>query len=116
MNDELHELIPVIQQWAGSQSYIKRVWVFGSRLKGTHKPDSDLDIAVEVQWVDGIGERGNDFSVWFAAKELIGDSLHALVPMDVDLQWYGGRTATDKMHKYLNESSMVIYPCESPKV
>ena len=38
---------------------IKTAWVFGSRARGDHKPDSDLDIAVRLK-----PEDGEDIADW----------------------------------------------------
>jgi predicted nucleotidyltransferase len=34
--------------WAQQRPGIRRLWIFGSRARGTHRPDSDLDIAFEI--------------------------------------------------------------------
>jgi predicted nucleotidyltransferase len=38
----------VLGQWAASKPFVKRLWVFGSRAIGTQRPDSDLDVAIEI--------------------------------------------------------------------
>ena len=43
----LSELIRVVADWAGGCPGIKRVFLFGSRVRGDHRPDSDLDLAIE---------------------------------------------------------------------
>jgi predicted nucleotidyltransferase len=37
----------VLIQWATETPEVTRVWLFGSRIRGTHRPASDLDVAVE---------------------------------------------------------------------
>lgn len=37
----------VLIQWATRTPEVTRVWLFGSRIRGTHRPGSDLDVAVE---------------------------------------------------------------------
>lgn len=34
--------------WAESKPQIRRLWLYGSRIKGAPRPDSDLDIAIEI--------------------------------------------------------------------
>lgn len=34
--------------WAKADPVITRAWIYGSRWKGTNRPDSDLDVAVEI--------------------------------------------------------------------
>jgi uncharacterized protein len=35
--------------WAHQQPGLRRLWIYGSRAQGTHRPDSDLDIAFEIE-------------------------------------------------------------------
>lgn len=42
-----HTDLDAIRSWAASHPIIRRVWVFGSRVRGAGRPDSDLDVAVE---------------------------------------------------------------------
>ena len=43
----LSGLIRVVADWADGCPGIKRVFLFGSRVRGDHRPDSDLDLAIE---------------------------------------------------------------------
>lgn len=45
---ELRPLIPALHRWAQSHPQVGRIWLYGSRVRGTHRPDSDLDVAIEV--------------------------------------------------------------------
>ena len=38
-----------IAAWAELQPGLRRLWIYGSRAQGTHRPDSDLDIAFEIE-------------------------------------------------------------------
>jgi predicted nucleotidyltransferase len=51
----INEYIDVLRnfkQQHGSEYGIKRMGIFGSTARGTHTPDSDLDICVEIQKPD----------------------------------------------------------------
>jgi predicted nucleotidyltransferase len=39
--------VEAIRDWAARSENVRRVWLFGSRVKGGARPDSDLDVAVE---------------------------------------------------------------------
>jgi predicted nucleotidyltransferase len=38
-----------IGEWARLQTPIVRLWLFGSRARQTHSPDTDLDVAFEIE-------------------------------------------------------------------
>jgi len=38
----------VLSRWASTKDRIVRRWVLGSRVRGTNRSDSDLDVAVEL--------------------------------------------------------------------
>ena len=40
--------VSALQRWAASVSYLGAVYVFGSRARGEHRPDSDLDVAYVI--------------------------------------------------------------------
>lgn len=56
MNERAFDLpatIETVRKWAKG-ACVTRVWLFGSRAQGTHRPDSDLDIALAIpDLVDG---------------------------------------------------------------
>ena len=43
----LTELAGIVADWADGCPGVGRVFLFGSRVRGDHRPDSDLDIAIE---------------------------------------------------------------------
>jgi predicted nucleotidyltransferase len=38
--------VELIRQWAARTNSVREVWLFGSRTKGTSRPDSDVDIGI----------------------------------------------------------------------
>ena len=42
----LRDLAATVATWAAAEHLIRRVYLFGSRVKGTERPDSDLDVLV----------------------------------------------------------------------
>jgi predicted nucleotidyltransferase len=38
--------VELIRQWAARTNAVREVWLFGSRAKGTSRPDSDIDIGI----------------------------------------------------------------------
>jgi uncharacterized protein len=47
MEENLAHDIRVLFEWAEKNPVVIRIWIFGSRSRGDHREDSDLDIAIE---------------------------------------------------------------------
>lgn len=50
---QLDSIRTIVAQWAASEPLIRTAWVFGSRVSGTQRSDSDVDVAVEVDTLSG---------------------------------------------------------------
>jgi predicted nucleotidyltransferase len=48
MDISIDKIRDEITKWANSRPYIKRVYLFGSRARGDSRPESDVDLAIEV--------------------------------------------------------------------
>ena len=107
----MDEILLKLVEIAKETPVIKRIWVFGSRFKNTHNSNSDLDIAVEVEWVSGeqLGCCEDTFSLWCAASPKFEERMKAECPWTLDLQQYAGQKDTPKIHRYLEECSRLIY-------
>lgn len=82
------EWVEAIRHWAANESLIEAAYLFGSRVKGTHRFDSDLDVAIIVAGGDD-GERlGNAISCmsnWIAVLQpQLSVSLDLRSAMDDD--------------------------------
>src|SRR5438105_638499 len=53
---DLDNIAAALGRWASRHPQIKRVYLFGSRVRGDHHRDSDLDIAVELD--ENLDESG----------------------------------------------------------
>ncbi|MEM5344283.1 nucleotidyltransferase family protein [Paraburkholderia azotifigens] len=103
---DINEIRDVVLAWAKTEELLLKVWLFGSRVRGTERSDSDIDIAVEVQTLAG------DSSAWTTfmfEKPRLQKAIEALLPMEVQLEWYGGPEETPTIHAALFERSMLIY-------
>ena len=45
---DLLKLEKIVSDWAKGKDLIQSVYLYGSRIRGNYRPDSDLDIAIEV--------------------------------------------------------------------
>jgi predicted nucleotidyltransferase len=100
-----HEnLKEIIFNWASTLPVKVRVYLFGSRLKGTAKSDSDLDIAIEFL-------ESDDDLMWFDYHDKWQGYLTDKTGLSVDLQLYEG-DRSPHLKKYLNDSSIILYEPE----
>jgi predicted nucleotidyltransferase len=102
---ELESDARAIREWAAATPVVRRAWLFGSRVRGSHRPDSDLDVAIEHDRLSGdastlatwIGEAGS----WRA--ELAPQLQHRL-----DL-WSYDPVRTPKIDNALRAGAILIY-------
>ena len=105
MDTRLLELIPLIAHWAYSKQAIRRLWFYGSRVRGTQHPDSDLDVAIEI---DHISTEAETQLHWMDEKAQWLAELQALSPFKVHLEMYG----TPNVNAYLEDCSRLVYERE----
>lgn len=103
---EIDQIGKIVAGWAAIQPVIKKIWLFGSRVRGTGREKSDIDIAIEIEKFEGDSDTWTTFV--FERDEL-KESLQLLLPLAVDLQWYGGPQETPRIHSALQESSILVY-------
>ncbi|MCO8310910.1 hypothetical protein [Pseudomonas mandelii] len=75
-----------------------------------HKPDSDLDVAVEIFTLQG---DSSPFTTWTCEAQRLKSSIAGVVPVIIDLDWYGGELETPRIHQALEQSSVVVYDVEN---
>ena len=102
---DLEQIKTSIATWAATEPLVTRAYIFGSRLKGTHRVDSDLDVAIEMKRSPG---DETVRATWICEANRMKESIKSFVPYVVDLQHYNGEE-TPHIHTYLNEASTVIY-------
>lgn len=106
---EAEEIAKLLAQWARRHPLVMRVHIFGSRVRGDHRPDSDIDIAVEL---DPTQFQGSDESggraTWMFEKAAWKEELQALIPHKVQLERYH-ENQTPTVGRGLTQSSRLIY-------
>lgn len=104
MDDTSHD-IELLRRWAASKPIVERVWIFGSRARGTNRPDSDLDVAVQHGLKRG---DSNLFTTGLSEPSAWRAELQPKARLTLDIQSYiPGDTPT--VEAGLNESSRLIY-------
>jgi hypothetical protein len=109
---KLQESAEVVSRWATTEPLIRRAYLFGSRVTGTQRPDSDLDVAVAHD-IDpalrGIGEtlRLDRQFTWEDHYPRWKADLGKLLPMPLDLN--GMETGTAVLRPALKAARMCVY-------
>jgi len=103
MNKEIENIKPTLNQWAKNLPYIKRLWVYGSRITRHHDKTSDIDIAIEINATMTNKHLNEDaYTYFFYEKEKLKNNLQQHLPWKVHLCSYNPDTARDLPIKYGN--------------
>jgi hypothetical protein len=100
VDDQLFVVIPRLRAWAITQAPIKRLWIYGSRLRGTQRHDSNLDIAIELYSRPTDEVRGEYFNEALPAWR---KDLCLIMPFAPNIQMYAAVWAS------VNSSSMLVF-------
>lgn len=103
------EVQDVLVKWAERTPLVGKLWIFGSRARGDHRPDSDIDIAIELDMTaaQGVDDSGG-LATWMFDADGWEDEIEALLPFKVDLEQFLG-SDTPTVQKGLHRSSTLIY-------
>jgi predicted nucleotidyltransferase len=83
----LPEITAIVADWADRYPWVKCVVLFGSRVRGDHRPDSDLDLWTWTEFEDEQPEWLDDY--WSgipALQERLGMVVHPCNASDLDLE------------------------------
>jgi len=92
--------------WAAKNPKVRRVWVFGSRARWTHRPDDDIDIAVELE---PVADSEETLLVWLANSEQWRSQLQDSISLSVDLEWFDPNGGTGIIRAALDEAKTLVY-------
>jgi predicted nucleotidyltransferase len=101
-NDNNH----VLREWASATPCVRKVWIFGSRAKGTFQDGSDLDVAVQI---DPVNPDETPYASWFHEKAEWHAQLQLRLRVKLDLEWFDPNGSTPTIAKALSEGGVVIY-------
>lgn len=105
-------ILPIVEEfrsWAAGKPLVLRVWLFGSRTRDDYRPDSDLDVAVELDpnMYQGSDESGG-VATWMFETQCWKEELESRCPYVIQLeQFVVDQTPTIAMA--LARSSQLIY-------
>ena len=102
--DELQAPVAALQRWALGHPEISAVFLFGSRVRGMHRPDSDLDVAVAFDLPDL--EEADVF--WIDHKARWEKELTQVIGLTIDLDEAHPKRAP-KVWTYLRHQHTLVY-------
>ncbi|MCB1471457.1 MAG: nucleotidyltransferase domain-containing protein, partial [Rhodobiaceae bacterium] len=88
--------LAALRDWAANDIDVDAVWIIGSRAKGTHNRNSDVDVAIRA-----VGHPGGDrLAAWICAKsrwqqELQDRIQHRLHLLDADSEEYAAKAVAE---------------------
>lgn len=106
-------LIDVLAGWAVDLPLIKCVYLYGSRVRGDVRADSDIDIAIELDLQPLSDGDADPVAAW---NQVIGtwqDELESLIPLRVDVQLYLG-DSSPLLKAALQRSHVLAYEKAGP--
>ena len=106
---QLAEMLALLTAWATEKPLVGRLWLFGSRVRGNHRSDSDVDVAIELDMsaAKGVDESGG-MATWAFETKQWKPELEDLLSLIVDLQRYKAGE-TNIIQAGLDQSSILVY-------
>lgn len=99
----------VLVQWARAKPLVGKLFIFGSRARGDHRPDSDIDIAIELDMSADVGvDDSGGLATWMFEADGWEKELASLLPYKVDLEWFRGHD-TPTIQNGIDQSSILVY-------
>jgi len=102
-------LSETLNAWAAGKPLVNRLWIFGSRVRGDHQDDSDLDVAIELDLsaASGVDDSGG-LATWMFDTKGWREQLQGLTGLVIDLQHFHGQE-TPTIQAALERSSLLLY-------
>ena len=98
-----------MRTWARLQPEIRRLWLFGSRARGSNRLGSDVDTAIELTEEAAAKDAGqHGLNVWLSLEESWKKELGRLLRLPVDLERYHD-VACPNVTRYVQESSILVF-------
>lgn len=110
IGSDIQSLVNIVKEWSIRQPRVSKTYLFGSRVKNTHRDDSDLDVAVELLSPKG---RPGGFCDWVELRATLTSTLGALLPVKLHLELYENEVETPTIHTGILEASILVYLRES---
>lgn len=100
----IEQAISIVASWAQQERIVERVYFFGSRVRGSYQPNSDLDIAVKLTYPD----VDTALAYWSFEVDAWMSRLSTILPWKPDLQLLAP-DGTPAISAGVKESSILVY-------
>jgi len=98
----------ILIDWVKNKPFIRKVYIYGSRAREDFREDSDLDIALEFDPVDG---DENCLTTWCGEAEIWHEELQPHFPFKLQLEYYEG-DQTPTVKSGVERSCVLVYERE----
>lgn len=99
-------IVASLRYWAAKHSEIARVIVYGSRARGDYRPESDLDVAVELS---ATSQGEEPFVIWISEASKWTSELSPSLPWPLDLQWRDRSGETPTVTGKIEKGHFIAY-------
>jgi len=103
---EMEKIKEVLNKWAADKAPITKVYIFGSRVKGDFRPDSDLDVALELYPIPGGEDAATLF--WMTEEPKWKSELQPRLPYILHLHYFEGDN-TPTIKEGIRVSGVAVY-------
>lgn len=103
--------VAAIARWAEGTEGVSAVRLFGSRAKGTARPDSDVDLAITVDPVREGSRILDGYTHYFFGRDLWAVELGALTRLPVQVERYDAATHP-RVFQFCSACSLLLWQRE----
>jgi predicted nucleotidyltransferase len=104
----MNELVRVkrpLRSWGEAKTFVRRLWIYGSRAKDLHRPESDLDVAIEFDPNDG----EDCLTTWTFEGDAWQRELQGSLPWRLQLEWYDPDGSTPRIERGIRDGGILVY-------
>jgi predicted nucleotidyltransferase len=103
--NELEGIKQTLRSWGEARSFVRRLWIYGSRARALHRPDSDLDVAIEFDPNEG----ENCLTTWTFQGDAWEKELQQSLPLRLQLEWYDPDGSTPRIESGIRDGGILVY-------